>query len=145
MEGEYAKFERLAKEVGFTEAYLTVWGKLDSREEMVLRLRTAGLTHGLIGQLLKVRYGKGSERTSRDVANLEESAVLIEHTRRLFDRKHKETCLQRLVDLGIPVSRIARLVGIRRPTVYNYIKQGPGPPKRHGIPARRDRLSGRRE
>lgn len=143
--GEYERFQELAKDVGFTNAYLAVWGELDSREEMVLRLRKAGLTHSLIGQLLKARYGKGSERTSRDVANLEEAALLIEHTRKLFSREHKEECLQRLVDLGIPVSRIARLVGIRRRTVYNYIKEGPGLPKRHGIPARRDRLSGRKE
>lgn len=143
--GEYDRFNELATEVGFTEAYLKVWGELDSREEMVMRLRKAGLTHELIGQLLKVRYGKGSADTSRNVANLEESAQLIEHTRKLFSREHKEECLQRLVDLGIPVSRLARLLGIHRQTVYTYIKEGPGLPKRHGIPARRDRLSGRKE
>jgi hypothetical protein len=143
--GDYERFQDLAKDVGFTAAYLQVWGELDSREEMVMRLRNAGLTHGLIGELLKARYGKGSADTSRIVANLEEAALLIEHTRKLFSREHKEECLQRLVDLGIPVSRIARLIGIRRRTVYNYIKEGPGPLKRGGNYARRDRLSGRKE
>ena len=144
-EPQYSRFEELAKEVGFVKAYLAVWGELDSREEMVLRLRQAGLSHALIGRLLKARYGKGSEKLSRNIAKLDEAALLIEHTRKLFDREHKEECLQKLVDLGIPVSRIARLVGIHRQTVYKYITEGPGLLTQGGRYARRDGLSGRKE